>query len=162
MTRYYHGGIRGLNVGDMLVPSPPHVEDGCFVCTARAEGRVVTVGEWRASMVAQGRPDVARLFPGVPDDAPMDPPTAERAVYVTTIPLYALWYAARSGNGDLYLVEPVGEVTPTEEDHFASFTCESARVVSVLRRRVFLTPKERARIMLRWQRADRRAEMRRG
>lgn len=46
-TAYYHGGRRGLKVGDLLVPSHPHVVDGCPICIARAAGIAMTVGEFK-------------------------------------------------------------------------------------------------------------------
>jgi predicted secreted protein len=150
-----------LNIGDMLVPSPPHVEDGCPICEARKHGRVCTVGEYRFWLQQLGGPraeKVLRMLAGVPFSAPMDPPSSKQAVYVTTSREYATWYAARSGNGDLYAVVPLSTPEPSEEDHFQSFTVASARVMSVLRRRVVLTRTERRAIEHKWRKADQRVD----
>jgi hypothetical protein len=157
---YFHGGKAGLNRGDRLVPSPPHVEDGCPICLARKDGRVCSVGEYRAWLRQFGvrAEPVLRQLVGVEDEAPMDPPSSRAAVYITTSREYATWYAARSGNGDVYQVRPLSMPEPTNEDHFPSFTVEAAEVVGVLRRRVFLTRTERRSIMHKWRKADRRAE----
>lgn len=155
----YHGGIAGLHPGDVLVPSPPHVFDGCPICVARAEGRVYTVGEYRAFIAPHlaGLGDRAQpildLIDGVADDMPIDEPSAEHAVYVTTSELYATWYAARS-QGDLYRVKPLGRLTPSAEDHFDSFTVPRARVLQIIRRGVVLTDDERADILAAWTAAD--------
>jgi len=87
----------------------------------------------------------------------MDPPSNRAAVYITMSRDYATWYAARSGNGDVYQVRPLSTPEPTNEDHFPSFTVEAAEIVSVLRRRVFLTRTERRSILHKWQKADRKA-----
>jgi hypothetical protein len=159
--RLFHGGIAGLHPGDLLVPSPPHVFDGCPICRARAEGRVFTVGEYiewvsgvhpmddRAQYVRQ----VLEMLEGVPAAMPIDLPSAEVAVYVTTSELYATWYAARSA-GDLYRVKPLGRLTPSTEDHFESYTVPRARVLQVVRRNVVLTPQERAEMYAAWTAAD--------
>lgn len=96
---------------------------------------------------------------GVPDSEVMDPPRAKAdAVYITTDIDYATWYAARSGAGDLYAVRPVGMPTPSTEDHFPTFTVESAHIVEVIRRGVRLTRAERRHIERKWKKADRKAE----
>jgi hypothetical protein len=155
----YHGGVAGLHAGDLLVPSPPHVFDGCPICAARAEGRTFTVGEYRAYLkphlprLGDRAQPIVDLLDGVPDDVPIDAPSAERAVYVTMSELYATWYAARSG-GDLYRVKPLGRLTPSAEDHFESFTVPRARVLEVRRRAVVLSADERADLMALWTAAD--------
>lgn len=60
--RYFHGGVPGLRPGDLVIPHPPRVLDGCPVCAARAQGLTATL-----------------------DGHPVDPPTrrADR-VYITT------------------------------------------------------------------------------
>ena len=160
MPTFYHGGIAGLTVGDLLVPSAPHVEDGCPACEARRAGRVCTVGEYRRWLRQFGpRADAAlRTLAGAADDAPFDPPSAEPAVYLTTDVRYATWYAACRGHGDVYQVRPLSTPIPSTEDHFPSFTVTSARVLAVVRRRVWLTRTERRDIQRRWRKADRRAE----
>ena len=159
---YYHGGVPGLRHGDLVVPAPPHVEDGCPVCEARAAGRTYTIGEHRAWARKMGSTELMAALddPSVPDSAVMDPPRAEQGrVYVTTHRQYATFYAARSG-GDLYKVEPIGDLTPSEEDHFPTWTVESARVVIPIRRRVRLSSAERRHLMAAWKRADFRAMLR--
>lgn len=156
---FYHGGKADLEVGDMLVPSPPHVTDGCPICVARAAGRVCTVGEyrmWLRQFGARAWPILKKLQ-GASDDDPMDPPSAENAVDITTSEPYATWYAARS-HGDLYRVKPCSEPRRTTEDFFPSFTVESARVVAVIRRRVLLTRTERRRIEHLWKKAEQRRD----
>lgn len=174
-TPFYHGGVAGLRPGDLLLPSPPHASDGCPICVARAEGRTLTVGEFRRWLTASWRfardarrPDVVRQIDAAldelrdaPDSAPMDPPSAERAVYVTASREYATWYAARS-RGDLYEVAPVGGATPSTEDNFPTWTCEAARVVRVLRRGVVLVRRERREIARLWEKADRARDRARG
>src|SRR5690606_18444442 len=73
--RYFHGGKAGLRVGDVLLPSPPHIEDGCDICVARAEGRTYTAGEYKAWALRHKAWQILRMLRGVPDDAPIDPPT---------------------------------------------------------------------------------------
>lgn len=156
--KLYHGGKAGLNVGDLLVPSPPHQEDGCPICVARAAGRVCTVREYRAyarQFGARAEP-VLRLLEGAPDDAPVDPPSAEKAVYITSSAEYATWYASRS-RGDLYRVQPIGPLKRSSEDLFESFTVSAARVVEVLRRGVRLSRKERRELEREWRKAEERA-----
>lgn len=151
--KLWHGGIAGLAPGGLLRPSPPHVEDGCPVCVARAAGRACTVGEFRDWLVRSTSPRAAQILArlrGVPAAEVIDPPTPKRAVYVTTDRDYATWYAARSGNGDLYEIAPIGALSPSTDDHFPTWTCASAQVVAVVRRRVRLSQRERRRILQRW------------
>lgn len=153
----YHGGVGGLSVGGVLEPSPPHVTDGCPACVARAEGRVLTVGEfrtWAAGFGDRAVP-VLRMLEGEPDGAPMDPPSAESGVYMTTHYGYALWYAARSGHGDLYEVEPIGPAHASPDDFFPTLIAGTARVVRVLRRGVWLTRRERREISREWAKRER-------
>ncbi len=155
----YHGGIGGLHPGDLLVPSSPHVFDGCPICRARAAGRIYTVGQYRRDF----GPLIARLgdeaeliretLEGVPDEAPLDPPSAEAAVYCTTVELYARWYASRSC-GDLYRVKPLGRMSESREDHFETYVALRARVLQVVARDVLLTPDERREIYAMWTKAD--------
>jgi hypothetical protein len=157
---YYHGGKAGLAAGDVLVPSPPHVTDGCPICVAREAGRGVTVGEyrrWLQTMGPRALPILEQLSEA-PDDEVLDPPSARNAVYLTTSRDYALFYAARSGHGDLYEVEPVGDVEHSPEDHFTSYTASAARVKRVVQRRVFLRRNDRRRILRAWRKADTAAE----
>jgi hypothetical protein len=157
---FYHGGKAGLQAGDRLVPSPPHVTDGCPICVARAAGVAVTVGEYRVWLQRQGRSpgvlQMLQMLDGVPDHLVIDAPSERQAVYVTSDRGYARFYAARS-QGDLYRVEPVGELEPTDEDHFPSWTVGEAVVVEVIERRVRLTRRDRRQLMREWGKADRRA-----
>ena len=153
----YHGGIAGLQPGGILRPAPPHVTDGCPICVARAEGRTVTVGEYRTWLRQQGPKarKVLDMLADADDGEPMDPPSKERAVYLTTDRDYARWYAARSGNGDLYRVTPVGLMTRSAEDPFPSYTVEVARVLEVLERGVHLVRADRRALVKRWKKSDR-------
>lgn len=152
---WYHGGIGKMKIGDTLVPSAPHVEDGCPVCVARAAGRVVTVGEYRAWLRQQGPRalPVLKMLAAAPDDAPVDPPTAKRAVYFSTDIMYARWYAARS-RGDLYEVRPIGAVERSDEDHFPTWTAGAAVVTRVVERQVRLTRADRREMARRWKKMD--------
>jgi hypothetical protein len=155
---YFHGGKPGLGIDDFLVPSPPHVYDGCPICVARAEGRIYTVGEFRAFLKSKGeigKPGL-RMLAGADDNEPIDPPSAENAVYVTTDRTYARWYAARS-RGDLYRVEPIGYIARTTEDNFPSFTTPMARIVEVIERRVILTRRDRRALFREWGKRDKMA-----
>ena len=155
---YYHGGCAGLSSGDMLVPSDPHVTDGCPICVARAHGIALTVGQYRAWLRQQGAAaePVLRKLADAPDDAVIDAPSQRQALYVTTDREYARYYAARS-KGDLYYVNPIGRIEPTQEDHFPSFTVQSARVLNVIERGVVLTRKDRRRLDREWRKADKKA-----
>mgnify|MGYP001562941885 CR=1 FL=1 len=166
----FHGGIAGLQVGDIVRPSPAHVVDGCPVCQARAEGRTFTVGEyreWLATWPPEKAAPVLAALGDAPDYEPVDPPSQRSAVYVTTDLAYARWYAARS-QGDLYRVEPSGLTLPEEdpreallipspEDHFPTWTCTEARVVAVVERGVRLVRSDRRALLRRWKAADKAA-----
>ena len=157
--RLYHGGLAGLDVGGILRPGPSHVEDGCPICQARAAGRKFTVREGRAWALAIGGLPGRRLWEilaGAPDHALIDPPSELKAVFVTSDIRYATWYAARS-RGDVYRVEPLGPLTPSETDHFPAWSTPAARVLVVIRRDVALGRRERREIGRAWSRADRRA-----
>lgn len=133
MIRYFHGGIPGLKPGDLITPHPPNVVDGCDICAAKAAGR---------------QPVVEGL--GVVD------PLTERTdrVYVTTDREYARFYASKYPRGDLYVVEPVGELEPSTEDHFPSWTVSAVRVRTVYDRYVRLTDKQRRSLLRRWTATD--------
>lgn len=134
--RLFHGGIPDLRPGDLITPHPPRVVDGCPICVARANGQTAVV-----------------------DGMPVDPATARPdRVYVTSDREYGRFYASRWYRGDLYVVEPVGELEPSSEDRFPSWTCEAARVRTVYQRCVLLTPKQRRALLKRWTAADLAAE----
>jgi hypothetical protein len=126
LTIYFHGGAPGLAIGALLEPghSRDHRHPGCPWCEARARGD--------AHLGADGpshRPD---------------------RVYMTEDREYARYHASLYGRGDLYLVEPVGEVEPSDEDSFPTATAPAARVVAVLARSVLLSMPQRRRIAERW------------
>lgn len=129
---YFHGGKPGLNAGDLLQPGQEgnrrHMK-GCLICEARKNG---------ASPI-------------------VDPIPIHDGVYITTDREYGRFYAALS-MGDLYVVEPVGEMIPSEEDRFPTFVCPMARVKGVYQRVVRLTPGQRCRLISRWMEADYRAD----
>lgn len=122
----WHGGVPDLQVGDLIQPG--HSRDdrhpGCPFCEARKAGT-----------------------------ASIDLPSARAdRVYFTTHRLYAKFHASLYGHGDLYRVEPVGEVERSAEDLFPSFVAPAARVLVVFAREVLLTPGERTAIYLEWAR----------
>ncbi|MEU5834535.1 hypothetical protein ABZ820_12795 [Streptomyces diacarni] len=132
-VRYFHGGVPGLRPGDLITPHPPRVVDGCAVCQARAAG----------------------VQPTVPGLGVVDPITERpERVYVTTDRDYGRFYASRWYRGDLYVVEPVGELEESTEDRFPTWTCEAARVRSVYDRCVLLTGSQRRSLLRRWTAAD--------
>lgn len=128
--KYWHGGQPGLRPGDFIVPSEPHYLDDCPICQAKKAGVSTAIDP------LSSRPD---------------------RVYVTTDREYARFYASKYYRGDLYCVEPLGEIEPSKEDHFPTWTCERARVVSVYDRYVQMTNKQRRSLLRRWKRADEEA-----
>lgn len=126
----YHGGKDGLRPGDLIEPGHERMaHPGCPWCAARTEGR-------------------AHL--GI--DGPAE--DADR-VYATTNRLYAKHYASLWGRGDLYRVEPVGDLLRSTEDSVESWKAPAMRVVAVLERAVQLTMSERRRLYREWGEADR-------
>jgi hypothetical protein len=134
--RFYHGGVPGLNPGDVIEPGfERRPVEGCAICKARAAGKTYVV-----------------------DGQPIDPPTVhDDRIYVTTERLYALFHASLYGRGDLYVVDPVGEMERSTEDTIESYICERAVVRTVYRRCVLLTNAERRRVYRRWEVADMQA-----
>jgi hypothetical protein len=133
--RYFHGGVPGLRPGDTITPHAPNVIDGCPICAARAKGQTATL-----------------------DGQAVDPPTGRPdMVYITTDRDYGRFYASRYWYGDLYTVEPVGEMEPSTEDPFPTWCVPAARVVAVYTRAVQLTPGQRRSVLRRWTEADRAA-----
>lgn len=112
--RYFHGGTPGLKVGDLIEPRQPgdagHLVDGCPTCEARKSGQPL------------------------PTDN-LDP----SKVYVTTDREYARIYAAGYPNGALYVVEPMGDLTPSP-DPVPSWGCSAAFVTGVYDAVVRMTP----------------------
>lgn len=84
----------------------------------------------------------------------IDGPSQQHGVYVTTHRLYAKHYASLFGRGDLYRVEPIGDLRPSTEDSMPTFVCDRARVVQVYERAVLLTMTERRRLFREWGEAD--------
>lgn len=131
-SRLWHGGKPGLTPGQVLLPGHSRrIHEGCAFCAAREAGGTV---------------------------AGIDPPSAKHAVYVTSDKEYARHYASLYGYGDLYTVEPVGERAVSDEDHFPTWACDSARVVAVYQRAVRLTWSQRRALYRRWEVADREHE----
>lgn len=131
MTPYWHGGVPGLSVGDLIKPGHERKHhDGCQWCEAR-------------KAQAEG------------GDAPfLDPLAKPDRVYFTSDRLYAKHYASLYGRGWLYRVEPVGEVEKSEEDSIESWCAPAVRVLSVYERAVLLTMSERRRLFRAWTLAD--------
>lgn len=129
MTAYYHGGVDGLKVGDVLEPGHARKKhDGCPWCEARENGE-------------------AHLG--------LDGPSQRQEVYFTTSRIYAKFHASMYGYGDLYRVEPMGDVTRSTEDSMESFTAPSVRIAAILDRAVLFTWSERRRLDREWAAADR-------
>ena len=76
---------------------------------------------------------------------------------MTSRRLYAKHHASLWGRGDLYRVEPVGDVEPSAEDTIETVVCAAARVVAVYDRAVLLSMTERRRLWREWGEADNRA-----
>lgn len=130
LPRLFHGGIPGLKPGDLIEPGPPHVVDGCEICSARARGQHYVV-------------------PGL---GSIDPPTGRPdRVYVTSDREYARFYASKYVLGDLYSVQLTGDVQVSTEDFFPTWAAESAVVTGVVSRAVRLTDRQRGTLMRRWK-----------
>lgn len=128
--RLFHGGIAGLRPGDMLEPGHERkTHDGCPWCAARAAGLAGPAG--------------------------IDPPAANQAVYMTPHRLYAAHHASLWGRGDLYQVEPVGELVRSTEDSIETWCAPLAVVLVAVERAVTLTMSERRRLRRHWSAADR-------
>jgi sugar lactone lactonase YvrE len=75
-------------------------------------------------------------------------------VYLTPVREYARYYASLWGRGDLYRVEPVGDVVRSVEDTIETWMAPAARVLSVPDRAVLLTMSQRRRLWRMWTAAD--------
>lgn len=129
-VRLFHGGIPGLSPGDEIVPHEPNFVDNCPWCEARRKG-ISTVVE------------------------PL--PAQERRIYLTSDREYARYYASKFPFGDLYVVDAVGDLRISTEDRFPTWTADKAVVRSVYSRCVRLEPRQRRRLLRRWEILDRRA-----
>lgn len=124
---YFHGGKPGLRIGDLIEPSSPNYLDDCPICQQKKAGIPTAI----------------------------DPLTAHPdSVYLTTDREYARFYASKYPRGDLYVADPVGELTPSEEDHFLTWRVPSARVRAVYDRCVQLSTRQRRALLRRWTEAD--------
>lgn len=132
-VRYWHGGMPGLRVGDLIEPGHERAtRDDCPICDARRVGASLAAG-----------------------NAIIDAPSAHRdRIYITTDRLYAKHYASLYGRGDLYRVEPIGDLLRPTEDSYETYAVTAARVVSVYDRAVLLTWSERRRLYREWGQAD--------
>jgi hypothetical protein len=125
--RLFHGGAPSLRVGDLIEPGHARrVHEGCTWCAER---------------------------PALPPEQDGLSRHSDR-VYLTAERLYALYYASLFGRGDLYQVEPVGDLERSTEDNVESWTAPAARIIAVLDRAVLLTPSQRRRLAVLWGRAD--------
>lgn len=126
MSVLYHGGVPGLKPGDLIEPghSRDDKHDGCPICRERRERGAEAPG------------------------GTQHPET----VYCTTDRWYAKLYASVYGRGDVYQVEPVGDLVPTtdEGDPECCYRCPALRVKRVVDLRVTLTMKERRRLARRY------------
>lgn len=132
-VRYWHGGMPGLRVGDLIEPGHERAtRDDCPICDTRRVGTSLVAG-----------------------NAIIDAPSAHRdRIYITTDRLYAKHYASLYGRGDLYRVEPIGDLLRSTEDSYETYAVTAARVVSVYDRAVLLTWSERRRLYREWGQAD--------
>lgn len=133
MITYFHGGAPGLRPGQLVIPSEPNFVDNCPICDAKKAGQQPTVPGLGVVDPLTGHPD---------------------RIYITTDRDYARFYASKHPRGDLYTVEPVGELVPSDEDHFPTWHVEAARVRHIYDRYVQLTPAQRRSLLRRWTAAD--------
>lgn len=125
--RLFHGGAPGLRPGDLIEPGHArHVFDGCTWCAAR--------------------PELPATQDGLPEH--------DDRVYLTPVRAYARYYASLYGRGDLYQVEPVGDLVPSMEDNVETWTAPAGRIIAALDRAILLTPGERRRLYRMWGQAD--------
>jgi hypothetical protein len=129
-VRLFHGGAPGLRQGDLIEPGHDRrSHDGCQWCAARAQ------------------------LPAALDGNAEHPDR----VYLTPDREYARYYASLYGRGDLYQVEPTGDLERSTEDNVETWKAPAARIIAVIDRAVTLTPSQRRRIWREWGAADRRA-----
>jgi hypothetical protein len=129
MMRLFHGGVPGLRRGDLIQPGHDRrTHDGCQWCAARAQ--------------------IPAALDGYAEHADR--------VYLTPDRMYAKYYASLYGRGDLYQVEPVGELERSTEDTVEAWMAPAARILAVIDRAVLLTMSERRRLWREWSAADQR------
>ena len=75
-------------------------------------------------------------------------------VFATTFRLYARYYASKWGQGSVYVVEPVGEMVPSDADPFETYHAPAFRVVRLEAVSVTLDMTERRRLYRLWGEAD--------
>lgn len=130
--RLWHGGFPGLRLGGLIEPGHERQAlDGCAYCEARAKGQTHN---------------------GI--DGPSEHPGR---VYLTTEREYARYHASLYGRGDLYRVEPIGELERSTEDTIPTWHAPAARVIGIYDRAVLLTWSQRRRLNRLWSEADRLA-----
>lgn len=128
--RLFHGGVPGLRPGDLIEPGHTRkAHDGCAWCAARAVLPPTLDGN-------AGHAD---------------------QVYLTPHRMYARYYASLYGRGDLYQVEPIGDLVRSTEDTVETWRAPAARVLVAVDRAVLLTMSERRRLDRQWADADRTA-----
>jgi hypothetical protein len=130
-TTLWHGGVPDLKPGDMIVPAPRQPVDNCPMCQAMERGESVMVRHQGQTHFVDGPREITD------------------GVYVTSDRFYASHYASRFGRGDLYRVEPVGQIIAqqVEAGGFPVWVVPQARVVSVVQRMIVWTDKERRRFI---------------
>jgi hypothetical protein len=106
--KYYHGGVGGLRVGDLLTPPDERGKSGHTAALLRRECN-------------QKNTELADLRNEHRTDR----------VYLTNNEFKAYYYAAVRGGG-VYRVEPIGDVAADPENP-NSFMCERAKIVEVIR-----------------------------
>lgn len=127
--RLWHGGVPDLRDGDLIAPGNARkAHPGCSWCEARERGEV----------------DPSRDLLALHADR----------VYLTPVREYGRYYASLYGRGDLYRVEPVGDLQPSTEDNVETWHAPAARVLAVVDRAVLLTASQRRRLHRLWAQAD--------
>lgn len=124
----YHGGVRGLNAGDIIAGGHQrHMHDDCPMCRLHESG----------------------------DISDPDHTQHPESAYCTRDKDYARMYAALC-DGDLYQVKPDGcELLPGDADSdVEEYRCDRLKVVRVVERHVRLTWKDRRRYVRKTQRIE--------
>jgi 8-oxo-dGTP pyrophosphatase MutT (NUDIX family) len=110
---FYHGGPPGLHVGDMLLPA---TITGARTSTDRVldanDGHGISLEDRNVVRQMYRRREAHRVF--------------------VTKDLMAAAYFAKNHHGDVYQVEPLGNLADTTSMTFSETTCASARIVAVV------------------------------